>query len=417
MNERRVVITGIGIISPIGNNFNENWGNAIAGISGIDQITLFDTTDFATKFAGEVKNFSIDEHFPDKKEKTLMERMDRFIQLGVVAGVQAVSDSGIDKITDLDKSRVGLIIGSGIGGLSLIESNSLILHDRGPRRISPFFIPGALGNMVAGNLSIRYGYTGVNYGIVSACATSNHCIGDAMRYIKHGDCDVMLAGGAESAICPIGIAGFNALKALSTRNDDPKTASRPWDKERDGFVMGEGSAILILEEYEFAKRRGAKIYAELVGYAATSDAYHITSPTVDGPANSMTKALNSAKINPTQIDYINAHGTSTGQGDLNESNAIKQVFGEHAYKLSISSTKSMTGHLLGAASSIEAVYSIGALVNGIIPPTINIFNQDPECDLDYTANSPREKNVDYAMSNSFGFGGTNSTIILKKLRS
>lgn len=412
MNKRRVVVTGIGIVSPVGNDLDSSWKNIVDGVSGIDHITTFDATNYATKFAGEVKNFSTEGFFDAKEAR----RTDRFIQLGVVAGVQAIRDSGIEEMANLNKERVGLIIGSGIGGLPTIEEHTLILNERGPRKIGPFFIPGALGNMIAGQLSILYGYKGVSYGIVSACATSNHCIGDAARYIEYGDCDVVLAGGAEASICGTGVAGFNSLKALSTRNDDPKTASRPWDKDRDGFVMGEGSAVLVLEEYEHAKARGAKIYAEVVGYGATSDAYHITSPTIDGPARSMQMALKNAQINLDQVGYVNAHGTSTPMGDINESNAVKQVFGEHAYKLSVSSTKSMTGHLLGAASAIEAVFTIMAIKDSIIPPTINIFEQDPECDLDYTANVAKARELDYAMSNSFGFGGTNSTIVFKKFK-
>ncbi|MBX9597251.1 MAG: beta-ketoacyl-ACP synthase II [Burkholderiales bacterium] len=412
MTKRRVVVTGIGIVSPVGNDLDSAWKNIVNGVSGIDRITNFDPVNSITKIAGEVKNFSTEGFFDAKEAR----RTDRFIQMGVVAGVQAVRDSGIEELANLNKERVGLIIGSGIGGLPTIEEHSLILKEKGPRKIGPFFIPGALGNMISGQLSIMYGYKGVSYGIVSACATSNHCIGDAARYIEYGDCDVMLAGGAEASICAIGVAGFNSLKALSTRNDDPKTSSRPWDKDRDGFVMGEGSAVLVLEEYEHAKARGAKIYAEVVGYGATSDAYHITSPTIDGPARSMQMALNNAKIDLNQIGYVNAHGTSTPMGDINESNAVKNVFGEHAYKLSVSSTKSMTGHLLGAASAVEAVFTIMAIKDSIIPPTINIFEQDPECDLDYTANVAKARELEYAMSNSFGFGGTNSTIIFKKLK-
>ena len=411
MTKRRVVVTGLGIVSPVGNDLTSSWNNIVNGVSGIDLITHFDTTNFATKFAGEVKNFSTDGFFDAKEAR----RTDRFIQMGVVAGVQAVRDAGLEDLANLDKERVGLIIGSGIGGLPTIENHTLILKDKGPRKIGPFFIPGALGNMIAGQLSILYGYKGVSYGIVSACASSNHCIGDAARYIEYGDCDVMLAGGAESSICGTGVSGFNSLKALSTRNDDPKAASRPWDKGRDGFVMGEGSAVLVLEEYEHAVKRGAKIYAEVVGFGATSDAYHITSPTVDGPARSMKMALKNAAINPDQVGYINAHGTSTPVGDINETNAVKQVFGDHAYNLSVSSTKSMTGHLLGAASAIEAVFSIMAIKDSIIPPTINLVDQDPECDLDYTANVAKPKALEFAMSNSFGFGGTNSTIIFKKV--
>lgn len=411
MTKRRVVVTGIGIVSPVGNDLTTNWQNIVNGVSGIDKITHFDASGLATQIAGEVKNFTT-EGFIDTKEAR---RVDRFIQLGIVAGVQAVRDSGLESYESLDKERVGLIIGSGIGGLPTIEENTLVLKEKGPRRISPFFIPGALGNMISGQLSILYGYRGVNYGVVSACATSNHCIGDAMRYIEYGDCDVVLAGGAESTICAIGVVGFNAMKALSTRNDDPQAASRPWDKGRDGFIMGEGSAVFVLEEYEHAKKRGAKIYAEVVGYGATSDANHITAPTVDGPLRSMQMALRGAKLNPDQIDYINAHGTSTSIGDINETNAVKSVFGAHAYNLSISSTKSMTGHLLGAASAVEAAYTIMAMNHSLVPPTINLHDQDDECDLDYTPNKAKERTLNYAMSNSFGFGGTNSTVIFKKI--
>ena len=409
-NKKRVVVTGIGIVSPVGNDLQTSWNNIKNGVSGIDNITLFDTAEFATKFAGEVKGFSTNGFIDDKDAR----RMDLFIRYGMVAGIQAVRDSGLED-SKIDKTRVGVIIGSGIGGLPSIEETSITLKERGPRKVSPFFITGAIGNMVAGNLSIVYGYQGVNYGVVSACASSNHCIGDAMRYIQHGDCDVILAGGAESPICGVGVAGFNACRALSTRNDDPKSASRPWDRDRDGFVMGEGSAVLVLEEYEHAKKRGAKIYAELVGYAATADAYHMTSPTVDGPLRSMQQALRSAELNPQDIDYVNAHGTSTPVGDLNECNAMKACFGAHAANVSVSSTKSMTGHLLGAASAIEAVFSIMALKDNVVPPTINIFNQDEECDLDFTPNVAKEKPVNIALSNSFGFGGVNSTVIFRKI--
>lgn len=410
-NKKRVVVTGLGIVSPVGNDLNSSWNKIKNGISGIDNITLFDASTFGTKFAGEVKDFTTD-GFIDEKDAR---RMDLFIRYGMVAGVQAVRDSGIEDVANLDKTRVGVIIGSGIGGLPSIAETSITLKERGPRKVSPFFITGAIGNMVSGNLSIHFGYQGVNYGVVSACATGNHCIGDAMRYIQHGDCDIILAGGAESPICGVGVAGFNACRALSTRNDDPKTASRPWDKDRDGFVMGEGAAVLVLEEYEHAKKRGAKIYAELIGYAATADAFHMTAPTVDGPLRSMRQALASGGINVDQVDYVNAHGTSTPVGDINETNAMKACFGEYAKSVSVSSTKSMTGHLLGAASAIEAVFSIMAMKDNVVPPTINIFNQDEECDLDYTPNVAKEKEVNIALSNSFGFGGVNSTVIFKKI--
>jgi 3-oxoacyl-[acyl-carrier-protein] synthase II len=408
--KKRVVITGMGIVSPTGNDLQTNWQNVKNGISGIDLITRFDATDFMTKIAGEVKDFSY-EGLVDHKDAR---RMDAFIRYGMVAGIQAINDAGLVEYTNLDHDRVGLIIGSGIGGLPLIEEMKEVIIKGGPRRVSPFFITGSISNMVAGNLSIKYGYKGVNYSIASACATSNHAIGDAMRYIEYGDCDVMIAGGAESALSPLGIGGFNACRALSVRNDDPKAASRPWDEERDGFVLGEGAGILVLEEYEHAKKRGAKIYAELIGYAATADAYHITSPTIEGPSRCMVLAAKNAGINLTQIDYINAHGTSTGIGDINESNAVKTTFGEHAYKLAMSSTKSMTGHLLGAASAIEAVFTIMALNEGVLPPTINLHNPSSGCDLNYVANVAQERAITHALSNSFGFGGTNSSLIFKK---
>ena len=376
---RRIVVTGLGIVSPVGNSLATSWDNIKNGVSGVDKITHFDASSFTTTFAAEVKNFSTNGFIEDKDAR----RMDLFIQYGMVAGIQAIRDAGLEDCK-LDKTRIGIIIGSGIGGLPTIEENSILLKEKGPRKISPFFITGAISNMVAGNLSILYGYQGINYSITSACATGNHCIGDAMRYIQHDECDIILAGGAESPICGLGIAGFNACRALSTRNDDPKTASRPWDRDRDGFVIGEGSGVLVLEEYEHAKKRGANIYAELVGYSATSDAYHLTAPTVDGPLRSMKQALANAKINIHEVDYINAHGTSTPVGDLNETQAMKECFKESTKKISISSTKSMTGHLLGAGSSIEAIFSIMSIKENIIPPTINIFNQDKECDLDYT---------------------------------
>ena len=407
---RRIVVTGLGIVSPVGNSLATSWDNIKNGVSGVDKITHFDASSFTTTFAAEVKNFSTNGFIEDKDAR----RMDLFIQYGMVAGIQAIRDAGLEDCK-LDKTRIGIIIGSGIGGLPTIEENSILLKEKGPRKISPFFITGAISNMVAGNLSILYGYQGINYSITSACATGNHCIGDAMRYIQHDECDIILAGGAESPICGLGIAGFNACRALSTRNDDPKTASRPWDRDRDGFVIGEGSGVLVLEEYEHAKKRGANIYAELVGYSATSDAYHLTAPTVDGPLRSMKQALANAKINIHEVDYINAHGTSTPVGDLNETQAMKECFKESTKKISISSTKSMTGHLLGAGSSIEAIFSIMSIKENIIPPTINIFNQDKECDLDYTPNKARDRQVNVALSNSFGFGGVNSTVIFKKI--
>jgi 3-oxoacyl-[acyl-carrier-protein] synthase II len=412
MSKRRVVVTGIGIVSPVGNTLQQNWHNITNGISGIDYITRFDTSSFSTKIAGEVKGFDYNGKIDDKDAR----RMDTFIRYGIVAGIDAIEDSGINDFSELDKDRVGIIIGSGIGGLPLIEETRDNYKDKGVRKISPFFITGSISNMVSGNLSIKYGFKGVNYGIVSACATANHSIGDAYRYIEYGDCDVIVTGGAESTVSELGIGGFIACRALSSQNDDPKKASRPWDKDRDGFVLGEGSAILILEELEHAKKRGAKIYAEIVGYGATADANHITAPTIDGPSRCMKLALKNAHLNLSDIEYINAHGTSTPIGDLNESNAIKNTFGDHANKLMISSTKSMTGHLLGAASAVEAVYTIMALRDSIIPPTINLDNPSDDCDLDYIANTAREKSINIAMSNSFGFGGTNSTLIFKKFK-
>lgn len=409
-NKRRVVVTGIGVVSPVGNDLKTNWDNIKNGVSGIDLITRFDTTTFATKIAGEVKDFSYEGIISEKDAR----HMDIFVRYGIVAGVQAIEDAGLHT-SNIDKDRVGVIVGSGIGGLPFIEDTRDTFKEKGVRRISPFFITGSIINMVSGQLSIKYGFMGVNYGIVSACATSTHSIGDAMRYIEYGDCDIVVTGGAESSVTELGIGGFIACKALSPSNDDPKSASRPWDRDRNGFVLSEGAAVLVLEEYEHAKKRGAHIYAELVGYGATADANHITSPTVDGPAKCMKLALKNAGLNIEDVDYINAHATSTHIGDINETNAIKQAFGEHAKKLAVSSTKSMTGHLLGATSAVEAVYTIMALKDGVLPPTINLANQDPECDLDFVPNVAREKQISVAMKNSFGFGGTNSTLIFKKI--
>lgn len=417
--KRRVVITGMGIISPLGNNIESNWSSIKNSTSGINKITKFNTDSFATKIAGEVKDFNIQEIIETSplKEKELR-RMDQFMQYGMAAGIQAINDSKLEEYAGLDKQRVGLIIGSGIGGLPYIEQSCKIVSEKGPRSINPFFIPGSISNMISGNLSILYGYKGVNYAAVSACATSNHCIGDAMRYIEYGDCDVIIAGGAESAISELGIGGFNAARALSVNNDNPEQASCPWDIKRNGFVMGEGAGILVLEEYEHAKARKAKIYAEIVGYAATADAYHITAPLEDGSgaAACMEIALRNANIEAAQVDYINAHGTSTVLGDLAETKAIKKCFGDHAYKLSISSTKSLTGHLLGAAGGIEAIYTILAIQHNLIPPTINLNEAGEDCDLDYTPNKPVAKTVNVALSNSFGFGGTNSCLVFKKYK-
>jgi 3-oxoacyl-[acyl-carrier-protein] synthase II len=409
MRDRRVVITGLGMVCPLGNDVSSSWHNAVAGISGVATITQFDTTNFATKIAAEVKNFSPTDYINPKDCR----RMDRFIQLGMVAGMQAVQDAQLERV-QLDKTRVGLIIGSGIGGLPTIESTGLAIAQDGSRKTSPFFIPGAVSNMIAGQLSILYGYQGMSYGIVSACASANHCLGDALRQIQYGSADIILAGGAESVICATGIAGFNALRVLSTRNDSPATASRPFDNQRDGFVMGEGAAILVLEEHQHALRRGAHIYAEIVGYGATSDAGHITAPNISGPSRSMRLALDDAGIVPSDVGYINAHGTATILGDINETNAIIEVFAAASHTVAISSTKSMTGHLLGAAGAVEAVFSIKALEDNIIPPTINLDTADKACPLDFTPNHAKHKILHYAMSNGFGFGGTNATIIFRK---
>ena len=412
MSQRRVVVTGLGQISPVGNNVADAWQNLLAGVSGIGQITRFDAGELSAQIAGEVKDFQIGDYISAKEAR----RMDTFIHYGVAAALQAVADAGLDDYPALDKTRVGVNIGSGIGGLPSIEETGIAVHENGPRRINPFFIPGSLINLIAGHVTILKGYQGPSYGIVSACTTGAHCIGDAARMIQYGDADVMVAGGAESAVCVLGVAGFAAMKALSTRNDDPATASRPWDKDRDGFVMGEGAGVLVLEEYEHAKKRGAKIYAELAGFGMSSDAHHITAPNAEGPALAVARALKDAGLNPSDIDYVNAHGTSTPLGDANETTALKLAFGEHAKKLVVNSTKSMTGHLLGGAGGVEAVYSVLALHHQKSPPTINIFEQDVEggCDLDYCANEARDLPIRAAISNSFGFGGTNGTLAFKR---
>ncbi len=407
---RRVVITGLGIISPVGNTIPEAWANIVAGKSGIDHITRFDASAFSCRIAGEVKGFKVDDYIAAKEAR----HMDTFIHYGVAAGIQAVNDSGL-VITEENAERIGVIVGSGIGGLPLIEETCIELAARGPRRISPFFVPASIINMVSGQLSIHFGMKGPSFGIVSACTTGLHCIGEAGRMIEYGDADVMLAGGAESTISPLGIGGFTAARALTQRNDDPQVASRPWDIDRDGFVLGEGAGVMVLEEYEHAKKRGANIVAELIGYGMSSDAYHITAPDADGPRRGMLNALRNAGLNPDEVQYINAHGTSTPLGDKNETEAIKRAFGGHAHKLIVNSTKSMTGHLLGAAGGIEGVFTALAIRDQISPPTINIFNQDPECDLDYCANQARPMKIDVAISNSFGFGGTNGTMILRRL--
>ena len=412
MSKRRVVITGLGQISPVGNDVATGWANLLAGRSGIGRITRFDASDITCQIAGEVKDFDITQYIPAKEAR----RMDLFIHFGVAAALQAIADAGLDDVPGLDKTRVGVNIGSGIGGLPLIEDTGVAVQQGGIRKIGPFFIPGSLINLIAGHVTILKGYQGPSYGIVSACTTGAHCIGDAARVIQYGDADVMVAGGAEGAISRLGVGGFAAMKALSTRNDDPATASRPWDKGRDGFVMGEGAGVLVLEEYEHAIKRGAKIYAELIGFGMSSDAYHITSPTAEGPARGVANALRDAGVNADQVQYVNAHGTSTPVGDANETNALKLAFGDHAKKLVVNSTKSMTGHLLGGAGGVEAIYSILAVQNQVSPPTINIFEQDVEagCDLDYVANTAREMKIDVAISNSFGFGGTNGTLVFKR---
>ena len=413
MSRRRVVVTGLGLVSPVGNSVAEGWGNLIAGRSGIDLITKFDAAAFACRFAGEVKGFQIEDYIPAKEAR----HMDTFIHFGLAAAMQAVRDAGLphgDALNEETAERIGCLVGSGIGGLPMIEQTDGDYRERGPRRISPFFVPASIINMISGHISIKYGYTGPNMAIVTACTTGLHCIGEAGRLIEYGDADVMVAGGAESTVSPLGIGGFASARALSTRNDDPKTASRPWDKDRDGFVLGEGGGVLVLEEYEHAKRRGAKIYAELSGFGMGADAFHMTAPNVDGPKRSMKAALRNAGVNASEVDYLNAHGTSTPLGDLNETNAIKLAFGDHARKMVVNSTKSMTGHLLGGAGGIESVFTVLALHHQISPPTINIFNQDPECDLDYCANEARPMKIEVAVKNNFGFGGTNGTLVFRR---
>jgi 3-oxoacyl-[acyl-carrier-protein] synthase II len=412
LSKRRVVITGLGIVSPVGIGVEAAWANIVAGKSGIGRITKFDPGAFSSQVAGEVKGFDVTQYLPAKDAR----RMDTFIQYGLVAGIEAVKDSGI-VATEENAERIGVSIGAGIGGLQLIEDTNKIYVEGGPRKISPFFIPGTIINMISGHLSIMYGFKGPNIAIVTACTTATHCIGDAARMIEYGDADVMVAGGAEAAITALSVGGFASARALSTRNDDPATASRPWDAERDGFVIGEGAGVLVLEEYEHAKKRGARIYGEIAGFGMSADAYHMTTPSAngEGAARCMRNALKNAGINADQVDYVNAHGTSTPAGDLAETQAAKGFFGEHANKLAMSSTKSMTGHLLGAAGGVEAVFSTLAIRDQIAPPTINIFNQDPLCDLDYVPNEARKLKIDVAISNSFGFGGTNGTLVFRKL--
>jgi 3-oxoacyl-[acyl-carrier-protein] synthase II len=414
MSRRRVVVTGLGCLTPVGNTVETAWANLLAGQSGIDLITKFDASNFACKIAGEVKGFDLESYISAKDART----MDTFIHYGIAAAAQAVADAGLPTGEALDEeeaTRIACVIGSGIGGLPLIENMRDELVSRGPRRISPFFVPASIINMISGHVSMRFGFKGPNLAVVTACTTGLHCIGEAGRLIEYGDADVVVAGGSEATVSPLGVGGFAAMRALSTRNDDPKTASRPWDKDRDGFVLGEGAGVMVLEEYEHARKRGARIYAELSGYGMSADAGHMTAPNMDGPRRAMLNAMRNAGVNPEQIDYLNAHGTSTPLGDVNETNAIKAALGDHARKVVVNSTKSMTGHLLGGAGGIESIFSVLALHHQISPPTINLFNQDPDCDLDYCANTAREMKIDYALKNNFGFGGTNGSLVFKRV--
>jgi len=414
MSRRRVVVTGLGCISPVGNTVADAWANLLAGKSGIANITRFDASGINCHFAGEVKDLDLDQYIPPKEARA----MDKFIHYGIAAAVQAVQDSGLatgEALSEEEATRIGVVIGSGIGGLPLIESMHDEMLAKGPRRISPFFVPASIINMISGHVSMRYGFKGPNLAVVTACTTGLHSIGEAGRHIEYGDADVMIAGGSEGCMSPLGVGGFASMRALSTRNDDPATASRPWDRDRDGFVLGEGAGVLVLEEYEHAKKRGAKIYAELGGYGLSADAGHMTAPNMDGPRRAMLSALRNAGVNADQIDYLNAHGTSTPLGDINETNAIKAALGDHAKKTVVNSTKSMTGHLLGGAGGIESVFTALAIYHQKSPPTINIFNQDPECDLDYCANTARDMKIDVALKNNFGFGGTNGALVFKRV--
>ena len=406
---RRIVVTGLGMVCPIGNDVETSWKNALAGVSGITNITKFDASALGCQVAGEVKDFDVSQYIPAKDAR----RYDEFLHFGVAAGVQAVRDAAFD-LEKEDLTRFGCCVGSGIGGLPLLCENEKLLLERGARRVSPFMIPGSIINRVSGQLSIMFGFKGPNIAHVTACSTGLHAIGEAMWMIRRGHADVMVAGGCDSDIHPVGVAAFDNMHALSRRNDDPATASRPFDKDRDGFVMGEGAGVVVLEEYEHAKARGAKIYAEVVGYGLSSDAYHITTPSTDGPMRCMKMALDSADLKPEDIDYLNAHGTSTPVGDVNETKAIKGAFGDHAKNMVVNSTKSMTGHLLGGAGGIESIFTILAVKNQVSPPTINVFDPDPECDLDYCTEGAREMEIRYAMKNNFGFGGTNGTLIFKR---
>ncbi len=413
MSRRRVVVTGLGCVSPVGNTVDAAWANLLAGQSGVGLITKFDAATFNCKIAAEVKDFDIESYMSAKEART----MDTFIHYGVAAAAQAVADAGLptgEALSEELATRIGCVIGSGIGGLPMIESVHAEFVQRGARRISPFFVPSTIINMIAGHVSIRFGFKGPNLSIVTACTTGLHCIGQAGRMIEYGDADVVVAGGSEASVSVLGVGGFASMRALSTRNDDPTTASRPWDKDRDGFVLGEGAGVMVLEEYEHAKARGAKIYAELAGFGMSADAGHMTAPNMDGPRRAIMSALHNAGLNADQIDYVNAHGTSTPLGDINESNAIKAALGDHAKKVVVNSTKSMTGHLLGGAGGLESVVTVLALHHQKSPPTINIFNQDPECDLDYCANTARDMKIDVALKNNFGFGGTNGSLVFKR---
>ena len=413
MSRRRVVVTGLGCVSPVGNTVDSTWSNLLAGQSGVGLITKFDASTFNCKIAAEVKGFDIESYMSAKEART----MDTFIHYGIAAAAQAVADSGLptgEALSDELATRIGCVIGSGIGGLPMIEDVHTEYVQRGARRISPFFVPSTIINMISGHVSIRYGFKGPNLAIVTACTTGLHCIGQAGRMIEYGDADVVVAGGSEAAVSALGVGGFASMRALSTRNDDPATASRPWDKDRDGFVLGEGAGVMVLEEYEHAKARGARIYAELAGFGMSADAGHMTAPNMDGPRRAMVSAMRNAGVNADQVDYVNAHGTSTPLGDVNESNAIKAALGEHAKKTVVNSTKSMTGHLLGGAGGLESVVTVLALHHQKSPPTTNIFNQDPECDLDYCANTARDMKIDVAVKNNFGFGGTNGSLVFKR---
>ncbi|WP_153914892.1 beta-ketoacyl-ACP synthase II [Shewanella sp. TC10] len=411
MSKRRVVITGLGLVTPVGNDVDSSWQSLLAGKSGIAPITKFDATEFSTRFSGSVKDFDVEQYLSRKDAR----KMDLFIQYGMAAGIQAMNDAGLDMEKE-NPARVGTAIGAGMGGMPLIEQNHAALLKSGPRKVSPFFVPSTIINMISGHLSIKYGMTGPNFAVTTACTTGVHNIGFAARTIAYGDADVMVAGGAEDVTCPLAVAGFGSAKALSTRNDDPAAASRPWDKDRDGFVIGDGAGVMVMEEYEHAKARGAKIYAELVGFGMSGDAFHMTSPPADGAgaAAAMVNAINDAQIDNEKVGYINAHGTSTPAGDKAEAAAVKSVFGAHAYDLLVSSTKSMTGHLLGAAGSVEAIVTILALRDQIVPPTINLDNPDEGCDLDFVPHKAKAHSFDYALCNSFGFGGTNGSLLFKK---